>query len=308
MTAPRRVVIYVPGLRPKPPPEQHLVLLRRCLLEGIRRADAEVAAEMGEARDWLRLVPWGHLLYPEYRNPDIDAPAIADLLTRSESVPEAIAPVLGLRWRARMLVHRNGSAWPTLAHLLADSRTQVHLYDSYRYFRNEDGLGARIRGELRRQLEDAGDAQILLMAHSFGSVIAWDTLWELGRIEQQPARISLFLTMGSPLGSRLIRRRLKGARARGPGRFPPGIRRWRNLAALGGLTALGRRFAEDFASMRRLELVEEISDQTDLVNPFYGADGQNVHRCYGYFVNAATGRAIAGWWREARSPAERGSA
>jgi hypothetical protein len=303
MTTPRRVVIYVPGLRPKPPPEQHAVLLRRCLLEGIRRADAEVAAEMGEAQDWLRLVAWGRLLYPQYRDPDIDAPAIADLLSRSESVPEDIAPVLGLRWRARMLVHRVGSAWPALAHLLADSRTQLHLYDSYRYFRDEGGLGTRIRGELRMALEEAGDAEVLLMAHSFGSVIAWDTLWELGRIEQRPARISLFLTIGSPLGSRLIRRRLKGARARGPRRFPPGIHRWRNLAALGGLTALGRRFAEDFASMRRLGLVEEISDQTDLVNPFYGPDGLNVHRCYGYFVNAATGSAIAGWWRAPRSPA-----
>ena len=301
MTAPRRVVIYVPGLRPKPPPEQHLVLLRRCLLEGIRRADAQVAAEMGEAQDWLRLVPWGRLLYAQYRDPEIDAPAIADLLTRSESVPEDIAPVLGLRWRARMLVHRIGSAWPTLAHLLADSRTQLHLYDSYRYFRDEDGLGTRIRNELRAALEEAGDAEILLMAHSFGSVIAWDTLWELGRLEQRPARIGLFLTMGSPLASRLIRRRLKGARARGPRRFPPGIRRWRNLAALGGLTALGRRFAEDFVSMSRLGLVEEISDQVDLVNPFYGPDGLNVHRCYGYFVNAATGSAIAGWWRGARS-------
>ena len=103
--------------------------------------------------------------------------------------------------------------------------------------------------------------------------------------------------MGSPLGTRYIRRQLMGATATGAARYPRGIRRWRNLSAIGGLTALGHRFAEDFAEMRRLGLVEEITDRTDLVNPFRGAEGLNVHRCYGYFVNAATGEAIARWWR-----------
>ncbi|MEO7387493.1 MAG: hypothetical protein ABIX37_11200, partial [Gammaproteobacteria bacterium] len=70
-------------------------------------------------------------------------------------------------------------------------------------------------------------------------------------------------------------------------------------AAIGGLTALGHRFADDFAGMRRLGLVDDISDRTDLRNPFRGAEGLNVHRCYGYFVNAATGAAIAGFWRDA---------
>jgi hypothetical protein len=33
------------------------------------------------------------------------------------------------------------------------------------------------------------------------------------------------------------------------------------------------------------------------VNPFRGQEGLNAHKCYGYFVNAATGAAIADWWR-----------
>jgi hypothetical protein len=54
--------------------------------------------------------------------------------------------------------------------------------------------------------------------------------------------------------------------------------------------------------MLRLGLVAEITDQIDLVNPFRGQEGLNVHKCYGYFVNAVTGAAIADWWRE-RCPA-----
>ena len=134
---------------------------------------------------------------------------------------------------------------------------------------------------------------MLLMAHSFGSVIAWDTLWSL---QDKAGPIDLFLTLGSPLGTRYIRSRLLGASASGAARYPRGIRRWANLAALGGLTALGRRFADDFAEMQQLCLVDGISDRTDLINPFRGADGLNVHKCYGYFVNAATGAALARWW------------
>ena len=145
----------------------------------------------------------------------------------------------------------------------------------------------------------AGD-RVLLMAHSLGSVIAWDTLWSLGDSVQRRdvnAGIDLFLTLGSPLGTRFVRRRLLGARAGGARCYPQGIHRWRNLAALGDLTALGHRFADDYVEMLQLGLVEEITDQTDLVNPFRGQEGLNVHKCYGYFVNAATGSAIADWWR-----------
>jgi hypothetical protein len=72
--------------------------------------------------------------------------------------------------------------------------------------------------------------------------------------------------------------------------YPPGIHRWRNLAALGDLTALGHRFADDYVGDAAARAGgEEISDQTDLVNPFRGQEGLNVHKCYGYFVNAATG-------------------
>jgi hypothetical protein len=50
--------------------------------------------------------------------------------------------------------------------------------------------------------------------------------------------------------------------------------------------------------MQRLGLVGGITDRQDLLNPYRDAEGLNVHKCYAYFVNAATGEAIAHWWRE----------
>jgi hypothetical protein len=288
--------LYVPGIRAKPPPELHRSLVWRCLLAGLRRADAGVADELAASPGCLRLALWGHELYPEYRDIRPDLPAIEALIAGGPAQPDSIPEVRELRGRLRYQAHRLGDRFPALIDLLAGAPTRQTLADSGRYFANRDGVADRIRGILRAELDRAWDAgeRLLLMAHSFGSVIAWDTLWSL---RGGGGPVDLFLTLGSPLGTRYVRRRLLGAGASGAERYPRGIRRWENLSATGGLTALGHRFAEDFAPMATLGLVESITDRTDLINPFRGAEGLNVHRCYGYFVNPWTGAAIARWWR-----------
>lgn len=288
--------MYVPGIRAKPPPDVHRALVLRCLVEGIRRADAEVATALEASPDSLQLVLWGHEFYDEYRDVRPDEPGIEALLADPRPGRASIGEVNSLRRQAVYLAHRFGDRFPGLIDWLAGEGTRTNIADSGRYFLNVDGVADRIRGLLRAELERswAAGERVLLMAHSFGSVVAWDTLWAL---KDRAGPVDLFLTMGSPLGTRYIRSRLMGAGATGTARYPRTIRRWRNLCAIGGLTALGHRFAEDFAEMRRLGLVEEITDRTDLVNPFRGAEGLNVHRCYGYFVNALTGEAVARWWR-----------
>ena len=292
----QRRILYVPGIRAKPPPAIHTPLLRRCVLEGVRRADAGVAAELAAAPATVRPVLWGHLLYPEYSDPRLDESGIAALLANPAPGQASIPEIFGWRRRTEYLAHRFGDRFPGFIDWLAGEDTRTNLADSERYFRNVGGVADRIRELLRAELRQAWAAgeRVLLMAHSFGSVIAWDTLWQL---EEASGPVELFLTLGSPLGTRYIRRRLLGDGAVGAARYPRNIRRWHNLAALGGLTALGHHFADDFAEMRDLGLVDDISDRTDLVNPFRSAEGLNVHRCYGYFVNAATGAEIARWWR-----------
>jgi len=290
-------ILYVPGIRAKPPPESHRAALWRCVLEGVRRADPEVAASLAVDPDCLRLALWGHLLYPEYRDIGLDAAGIEALLANACPGRDSVREAFGIRRRAAVLAYRIADRFPGLIDWLAAEDTRINLEDSGRYFRNAQGIGDRIRDLLRTELQRcwAAGERILLMAHSFGSVIAWDTLWSL-RDEGGP--IDLFLTLGSPLGTHYIRRRLLGSGVRGAGRYPRGIRRWRNLAAIGDLTALRHDFGQDFLAMQSFGLVGAISDRRDLLNPYRDAAGLNVHRCYGYFVNAVTGEAIASWWRE----------
>ena len=130
---------------------------------------------------------------------------------------------------------------------------------------------------------------------ALGSVIAYDTLCEL----LGEGTVDLFVTLGSPLGNRYVKERLLSHRGSRLPRYPTSIRHWRNLSALGEMTSLERSMSEEFADMRRQGLIQSLEDRVDLVNPFVGPEGLNVHRCYGYFVNEVTGATIAEWWHGA---------
>ena len=65
--------------------------------------------------------------------------------------------------------------------------------------RDRHGVAVQTRAGLSAILEDASrrGELIILIGHSLGSVIAYDTLWELSRTSQ--VQVKLLLTLGSPL-------------------------------------------------------------------------------------------------------------
>ena len=62
---------------------------------------------------------------------------------------------------------------------------------------------ARVRVGRRRARAPIG--------HSLGSVIAYDALWDLSHERASGGPVDLFVTMGSPLATHFVRRRLRGA-------------------------------------------------------------------------------------------------
>ena len=102
--------------------------------------------------------------------------------------------------------------------------------------------------------------------------------------------------MGSPLGQSYMKRKLKGHDKFGTARYPSNIKYWKNLSAVGDLTAINPYLATEFSEMRDLGLLEAIEDE-ELLN-FFRLDGElNVHSEYGYLVNEKTALTIAKWWR-----------
>ncbi|WP_460391320.1 hypothetical protein [Actinophytocola sediminis] len=113
------------------------------------------------------------------------------------------------------------------------------LVDSARQTRRylEDNA---VRHEVWRRVAVAinGGTRVVV-GHSLGSVVAYEVLYA-----HPEWRIDTFLTLGSPLGNRLFRDRLRGAP--GLARLPrPGcVRRWVNVADTADLVAVPLRLSE----------------------------------------------------------------
>lgn len=293
-----KAIIYVPGMKPKPPAEIHRANLLRCLLEGLQRHDVQTARQLAEHEASFRLVPWPRIFYAEEKDPAPDQPGLERLLQLPGPESRDIEEAGHWHKQVARLAYLLCDTFPFLVDWVANPNVRATLQDSLRYLDNENGIASRIQEMLASELDDAAREQraILVIAHSLGSVIAWDVLWILSRQHRADLRVDL-LTLGSPLGLNFMRHRLHGAHARGAERYPDNIRHWRNLSAIGEMTALDRRFANDYREMLRRGLVESITDETDLFNYFRGPDGLNVHKCYGYMINPRTAAAVSRWWR-----------
>jgi hypothetical protein len=292
------LILYVPGLRPKPEPATHRNELLRCLLGGIARFDAEVAVRIRETDRSFDIVGWTYDFYGEHRDVELDRAGIEQVLKQTEASAKDIAEARSLRRRAIRWVYRLAEHLPFLIPQVADENMQLHLRDLRRYVTNDADIAEATRRLLTMPLRAASqiDRPVLLIGHSMGSVIAYDTLWQLSRLSGDELRVH-FLTLGSPLGQRYIQRRLHGWNERGERRYPGSIRRWVNIAAVGEMTAIDTAVANDFADMVSLGLTEEIRD-LEVYNYFRFQGALNVHSEYGYLVNAATAREVSRWWRE----------
>jgi hypothetical protein len=292
------LIIYVPGLLPKPEPEIHREALLRCLLAGVRRIDASIAEAIDANDGSFDIVSWTYDFYRSHRDFNIDRAAVEAVIAQPEAGARDIAEAGAWTRRLTRWIYRLGDRLPFLIPHLASERMEVHLRDLRRYTRNENGIAEHTRRMLKIPLKAAAERHrpILLIAHSMGSIIAYDALWELSHTQREHLRIDLFLTMGSPLGQRMMQRQIKGSTAAGTERYPTNVRHWRNLSAIGDLTAIDPSLRNDFAEMLELGLLESFTDE-EVLNYFRLEGELNVHSEYGYLANKKTAHTIAEWWR-----------
>ncbi|MEU3214738.1 serine peptidase [Streptomyces sp. NPDC006971] len=91
---------------------------------------------------------------------------------------------------------------------------------------------AAIRARVTDALETTG-ARVVI-AHSLGSVVAYEALWDRPDLE-----VDLLVTLGSPLAlPHAVLPRLWPAPVNGRGARPPGVARWVNLADPGDIVAV----------------------------------------------------------------------
>lgn len=293
------LILYIPGLLPKPAPAAHKDALQRCLLAGLDRIDAGTADAIRRSGHVFDIVSWTFDFYGENRDIALDAAAIDAVIAQEQATDKDLREAASLQRRTARLIFSLADLLPFLIPHIANERQEVHIQDLLRYTRNHDDIADHIRRMLKLPLRAAAESgrRVLLLAHSMGSVIAWDTLWEMTHEDGDDFAVDLIVTMGSPLGQRFIQRRLKGYREKDAYRYPHNIRRWINLSAVGDMTSIDPTLADDFAAMPRLGLVESIEDCG--VQNYFRLDGElNVHAEYGYLANAVTARIVSDWWNE----------
>ncbi len=295
---PHPIILYIPGLLPKPEPEKHRDALMRCLLTGVERLDADVASEIRSTPGAFDIVAWTYDFYRAHRDFSLDAASIERVIEQEAPSPDDIAEAGSWKRSLTRWIYKLGDLMPFLIPHVASERMEVHLRDLRRYLQDTNGIASHTRRMLKIPLRAAarGGHRVLLIAHSMGSVIAYDSLWELTHSTRDRVLVDLMLTMGSPLGQRYMQKRLKGAQNSGHERYPNNIRQWKNLAAIGDLTALDPHLTDDFVEMLELGILESMDDTA--VHTHFRLDGElNVHAEYGYLVSQTTARTVVDWWR-----------
>jgi hypothetical protein len=166
-------------------------------------------------------------------------------------------------------------------------------------------VGSEIRTRLQEPLGKAlidGD-DVCLVSHSMGCIVSYDVLWKFSQmseyreIQNRGNPVSLWLTLGNPLGEPGVRKNLYDANERDEGRFPKHIiRDWVNIAATDDFVSHDEKIADDFKDMLKAGYVNSIKDDSRGVYTFWsGKDGANAHKFYGYLDNPKVAQYIADW-------------
>lgn len=294
-------IIYVPGKNPKPPPSQHREQLFRCLLQGVQRIDPAIADDIA-ATESFTLVAWNRHFYDAVIDIEQITPWV-DRLLAQQTFPESdIAAVRSIKYRLARLLYQLGDHLHWLIPLIPDQRIKASIQETERYFSNHNDLACKIRGLQKQPLREAAenDDKVLLIGHSMGSIIAYDSLWELHHLENLEDCVDTLLTIGSPLGMHYVQQHLSGLNNQQVPSYPGNLRQWINVSARGDLVALDRSLADDFRAMIDHQQIESITDwREDIFNHYRDSKGLNAHKSYGYLINPVVSKTIADWWRTA---------
>ncbi len=166
----------------------------------------------------------------------------------------------------------------------------------------DDESFARVaRDRLRTKLcalMDRGD-KIMLVAHGTGSVIAYDVLWELSNDtatypEYGQNKVDQWITLGSPLGDRVVQKRLLGSNETDESRFPSNVISWHNLSAEDDYTCHDATLADDFKKMMVQRRVSAVHDYR-IFNLAVRYGRSNPHSSVGYYIHPRLSKIVNEW-------------
>jgi hypothetical protein len=184
---------------------------------------------------------------------------------------------------------------------LSDPVINAVAPDIREYWNADSEFATDVRFQMIAPLKEAMDREddILVISHSLGSMIAYDTFWKFCRTgEYRPnyteRKISLWITLGSPLGDETVKRNLNGANANGDRRYPNNVSNWVNVAAEDDYICHDQTLSDDYVEMKDLKLIKSIDDER-VYNLAVREGASNPHNELGYLVLPTVSAVVAEW-------------
>ncbi|MCZ6793041.1 MAG: hypothetical protein O7J95_05440 [Planctomycetota bacterium] len=290
-----KVVIGIHGLANKPPEETLARWWKTSILEGLENID------VGDADFEFRMVYWADLLYRHplheeehfhfdklYNNEPYRAAEPDGLQEYKDGWLDSIratafdwggSTIDVLRQKFKL---KGVSTW-LLGKLLRDL---AFYYDEERTIPSHDDGTGNARAVLDATLEKAIVAEtgneIMVIAHSMGTIISYNTLRNIGR-SHPDCKVSDFITIGSPLGLPYVKSKIVEERGYDPRVRTPSCvtTRWKNYADRKDPVALDVHLRDDFRANGSGVRVED-----DMIrNDFHRRSEppkRNAHKSYGY--------------------------
>ncbi len=257
------VIIGIHGLANKPSPAVLENGWRKAILEGL-----EVNAGVSPSSLNFRSVYWADVMYRQYdKKPDLYRKAKkGDLKRYKDGWLDA------LRAKASDLTDDVIDSMKNLFGIdaLAESVIKKKLKDLHKYY-NDSAKREKLRNLLKAEIESNRDKRIMIIAHSMGSIIAYDVLRNMGR-DDPTLSIEHLVTIGSPLGMPHVKYKI--ARENSLVRTPSIVKKWTNLADKRDPVAIDTHLSDDYEPNGY-----DVEVKDDLVLNDWG--GIN-HKSYGY--------------------------
>lgn len=307
-----RSLVFVHGRGFKPSPRTYLDVLSRALLAGIEQDCADDIAAMAETSKYLAY--YGDLsnelltaegdAYDEQLDVNDLSNALNELRTVDRrkgfsvnkydrlpgksaskefavSVFAPIARTLGIGKRIVSGRHKDlGEYWTSGS--------------EYR-----DSVLSRVRETIATSLVD--EDRVVLITHGTGSIVAYDALWQLSH---DPAladgcrdlKIDVWITMGSPLGDRIVQNHLLGTDRKGRERYPTNVLAWHNVSAEDDYMSHDNTVSDDFRAMLTQRQISSIRDYR-VYNMAIRYGRSNPHNVLGYLVHPRVSKIVTDWLR-----------
>ena len=279
------MIIGIHGLKNKPPKK----ILKRWWRTAIREGLENIGHKDSSFR--FELVYWAHFLHPQPQNPyvtDKEHPLFIQFPYTPSTLLKRKKPS---EWRKRLLnkfeeemdkiffkkdmsTHFSGLALLIMRYFFRDLYI---YYAKYAIGHDHEAHPAKqiLRDHLARMIKKHHKKRIMLIAHSMGSIIAYDVLTQT--IPDQ--KIDTLITIGSPLGLPTIMGKfLAELRTKVP-RTPENIAvNWFNFSDLDDKVAINYNLADDYEeNSSHIHVIDKV-----VVNDYEHNGVKEPHASYGY--------------------------